>query len=351
MDKFVCVRIVQANRLDLRLFQFDYDLTFAVFFLNVDRTVYGRYGSRSSNEEAESDISLEGFREAMRGSLELHAGYPGNKKSLAGKQPKKVPQKTPDEFPSLKGKFGFNLDYPGKVAKSCMHCHQIRDAERLVFRKAGKPMSDQMLLPFPMPDTIGLTMDAKQRATVVAVAEHSPAASAGFQAGDRILDLNGEAIISTADIQWVLHHSKDIDRWAATIQRQKKVIELSVDLPDRWRRSTDIDWRVSTWELRRMATGGLRMKALSTAEKTKAGIEPESLALAAAHVGQYGAHAAAKRAGFRAGDVLVQVGEFKNAMSESQLLAEIMRQRKPGDKLPTIVLRGGKRLRLMLPTQ
>ena len=47
MDRFVCVRLVQANAMDLTLFQFDYDLTFAAFFLNADRTIYGRYGSRS----------------------------------------------------------------------------------------------------------------------------------------------------------------------------------------------------------------------------------------------------------------------------------------------------------------
>jgi len=35
------------KNIDLAQFQFDYDLTWAVIFLNVDGTVYGRYGSRS----------------------------------------------------------------------------------------------------------------------------------------------------------------------------------------------------------------------------------------------------------------------------------------------------------------
>src|SRR3989442_14557967 len=60
MDKFVCVRVVQANALDLALFQFDYDLTFAAFFVNADRTIYGRYGSRSDRKDATKDISIEG---------------------------------------------------------------------------------------------------------------------------------------------------------------------------------------------------------------------------------------------------------------------------------------------------
>ena len=33
MDKFVCARIVRMRDADLRLFQFDWDLTWTVFFL------------------------------------------------------------------------------------------------------------------------------------------------------------------------------------------------------------------------------------------------------------------------------------------------------------------------------
>ena len=72
LTNFVCVRLVQANTMDLALFQFDYDLTFAAFFMNADRTLYGRFGSRSDQKEADRDISIEGFREALNAALELH---------------------------------------------------------------------------------------------------------------------------------------------------------------------------------------------------------------------------------------------------------------------------------------
>src|SRR3954464_8039495 len=65
MDKFICVRIVQANSLDLTLFEHDYDLSFAAYFLNPDKTIGGRFGSRSDHKDAEKDISMEGFRKAM----------------------------------------------------------------------------------------------------------------------------------------------------------------------------------------------------------------------------------------------------------------------------------------------
>ena len=47
LEKFVCVRQVATNGLDLRLFQFDTDQSFAVFMLNADGTIYGRFGTRS----------------------------------------------------------------------------------------------------------------------------------------------------------------------------------------------------------------------------------------------------------------------------------------------------------------
>ena len=85
MDRFVCVRLVQANALDLTLFQFDFDLTFSAFFLNADKTVYGRFGSRSEREDATKDISIAGFRKAMLAALELHRNYPADKASLEPK--------------------------------------------------------------------------------------------------------------------------------------------------------------------------------------------------------------------------------------------------------------------------
>jgi len=73
LAKFVCVRIVSTNGLDLSLFQFDTDQSFAVFMLNADRTIYGRFGTRSHRTEWIGDVSLKGLAKALEGALELHA--------------------------------------------------------------------------------------------------------------------------------------------------------------------------------------------------------------------------------------------------------------------------------------
>jgi hypothetical protein len=67
--------------------------------------------------------------------------------------------------------------------------------------------------------------------------------------------------------------------------------------------------------------------------------------------GQYNQHAAAKRAGFRKGDVLVQVDGADKRMTEHQLIASLLRTRRKGETVEVTVLRGGREVGLQLPMQ
>src|SRR5262249_49421857 len=86
LDRYVRVRVISTNGLDLSLFQYDYDQSFACFLLNADGTIYGRFGTRSHRTNWLGDVSLEGLARALQGGLDLHAGYPKNKDALAGKR-------------------------------------------------------------------------------------------------------------------------------------------------------------------------------------------------------------------------------------------------------------------------
>ena len=232
--------------MDLTLFQFDYDLTFSVFFMNADKTIYGRYGTRSSVEEATRDISLSGLAAAMVTALEIHQAYPANLNSLLGKQGVETNYKTPDDLPSLRGEFKDSLDYQGAVTKSCLHCHQLRDAERQTYRDAGRPIPDRLLFPNPLPSVVGLRFDPSKRATVRDVTAGSAAAKARFRKGDVLISLAGQPIISLADTQWVLHNAAAPTTIEATVRRGDELLELSLNLGSDWRRQSDISWRVSS---------------------------------------------------------------------------------------------------------
>src|SRR5688572_15063671 len=161
LDQFVCVRVINANALDLARFQFDYDLSFSTMFFNGDGTIYGRYGSWTHQKNTH-DSTTAGYKRALESALALHRNYPGNQAALAGKQGAAIPYKTPLDLPALSGKYTRELNWDGKVVQSCVHCHQISDSLRSVQRAQTGTISSEWIYPWPAPETIGLTFAADQ---------------------------------------------------------------------------------------------------------------------------------------------------------------------------------------------
>lgn len=339
LDQFVRVRIVGTNGLDLSLFQFDTDQSFAVFLLNPDGTIYGRFGTRSHRTNWVGDVSLKGLAKALQGALKLHAEYATVKPTLAAKRGPAPEVPTPEKFPSFQNKFTSRLDYAGtNVVKSCIHCHQISDARLEYHREKNGTIPEEILFPFPHPKSIGLILDPNECATVKDITPDSPAAKAGFQVGDVIRTMAGQPLLSIADVQWVLHGIPTAGGMLdAKVIRNDKPIAVHLVLDAGWRRAGDISWRASTWGLRRMATGGILFEEVDGK-------------LLAKHVGEYGAHAAAKNAGVKKGDVLVSF-DGKEFSRESDLLNHALTKRKIGDKVPVVFERAGKTVSVSLPIQ
>ena len=337
--EFITVRLVKCNGLDLSLFQFDCDLTFAVFFFNADRTLYARYGTRS-RRDADKDVSLEGLAATMREVLLLHSDYPANAASLAGKQPVAVSHLTPEVYPSLV-EFKAKLDYEGRVASSCIHCHQIRDAQRNVIREQEKSIPDSLMFPFPSAEAIGLSFDKQTRSTVI-VAKNSAAESAGLKSGDEIDLFNSQKIASESDLRWALDRLNDEKSVPVVVNHREARVELTLQLPKDWRSRDEISWRPTTWDLRRMATGGMVLKPATDSQRAALGISATQMALIADHVGQFNNHARAKEAGLQKGDVILEFDRRDDFINESGLLAYGLQQKKPGDEVAIKYWRSGK---------
>ncbi len=347
LDQFVRVRVISTNGLDLSLFQFDTDQSFTAFLLNADGTIYGRFGTRSHRTDWVGDVSLVGMSRALEGALDLHQNYPASKASLAAKRGPQPEFAAPELYPSMKEKYTSTLNYSGNVAQSCIHCHQIGDAQRDLIRSKREPIPEQVLFPYPHPKVIGLVLDPKERATVLEVTADSQAAQAGFKAGDRIESLAGQPLLSLADVQWVLHHAAaDGATLPAQVQRGGKSVSLELKLPAGWRRLDNIAWRSSSWGLRRMATGGFFSEAMTPEDRKTAGAPQTGMALKIKHVGQYAPHDAAKQAGLVNGDVVVGFDGQTDLVRESDLLAYGVTKHFPGDKIPVKILRNGKPMEL-----
>lgn len=99
-----------------------------------------------------------------------------------------------------------------------------------------------------------------------------------------------------------------------------------------------------------MATGGLRLESMTDAELKSAGLAAGTMALRVKHVGQFGEHATAKKAGFQVGDILVKVDGRTDLLRETDLFAYGVSQPK-GQKMAVEVLRKGRPVQLQLPVQ
>jgi serine protease Do len=350
LEKFVRVRVISANGLDLSLFQFDTDQSFAVFMLNADGTIYGRFGTRSDQTSWTDDVSIEGLSKALEGALELHRDYPHNKSQLAGKTGPAPDFVAPERYPELAGKYGSQLNYQGNVVQSCIHCHQIGDAQRQHLRNQNGTISEQALFPYPHPKALGLILDPQERATVFRVQPGSLAEKAGFQAGDVIRSMSGQPLLSLADVQWVLHQTPAAGGSVpATVSRGGKTTELTLTLPKGWRQQDDIAWRATSWGLRRMALGGMYLKSLSADRRAENKLPAAGMALKVEHVGRYAPHDLAKNAGVQMGDVLVSYDGRTDLLRESDLLAYGLNQVQPGQNVELIVLRGSDRMTFKIP--
>jgi len=202
-----------------------------------------------------------------------------------------------------------------------------------------------------MPNVAGLSLDPKEKAKVTSVAAGSTAEKAGFNAGDEILALEGQPILSIADVQWTLHNAGERATINAQVLRGRKRIKLALDLAADWRRQTDIAWRTTTWDLRRMVAGGMVLQDSTAEERRAARLPDDTLALRVNYIGEYGDHAVAKRAGFKKDDILVNVDGQTGHLPESELFRYLLQREMPGEKIPVTVLRDGERMNLELLMQ
>jgi hypothetical protein len=225
MDKFVCVRVVEGWGLDLSLFQFDYWLTWAVFLMNSDRAIYGRFSWRGSQD-------VEALRVALRGALDLHAKWPANRDELAAKIGPELPWKRSEDLPAIAAKNKFR---EADGHKGCIHCHNVAEGLRKSFKATGKPIPERLMAPWPTPDRAGFTLAFKDPAAVTEVQKGTPADKAGLKAGDRLVRLGGQPLLSIADVEWALYRADDAAPLKAQVQRDGRTIDLELALPAGWR--------------------------------------------------------------------------------------------------------------------
>jgi len=103
--------------------------------------------------------------------------------------------------------------------------------------------------------------------------------------------------------------------------------------------------------MRGMATGGLVLEDLADEERAKRAVGKDKMALFVKNVGQYGKNAAAKNAGFLKEDIIVELDERSDRITEGEMIGHLLQKHQPGEKVKAVVLRGEQRVELTLPMQ
>jgi serine protease Do len=318
----VLARVVNMRGVNLNHLDFDYDLTWAAFFLNPQGKVLGRFGGRDP-ESPDKYLTLPGLKHSLRAALDAHRRDPRAKPPAAVKEVRTV-----EGYPAARK----------MKANACIHCHQVYDFRREQLRDEGKWTTEEIWV-YPPPDNLGLAVEPDRGNRVRSVADGSPAAKAGLRAGDVLRGVNGRPVASFADVQHALHLAAPKGKLAVAWERGGKEHAAALDLPEGWRKS-DISWRTSMWGLEPAAS--VHGPDLSAGEKKELGLGPKRLAF---RQGDFVPPAAA-RAGVRKGDVILGIDGKELEMTMLQFNTWVRLNYKVGDRITFNVLRGGKRLDL-----
>jgi serine protease Do len=318
----VLARVTSMRGVDLNLFDFDYDLTWMAFFISADEKVYGRFGGRTPGS-ATAYLSLDGVRHALAAALAAHRAK--NTPARPIMQPR-----TADELPAARR----------LPAKACIHCHHVYDFRREEKQTAGTWTRDEVWV-YPLPENLGLTLDAAQGNRIQQVAVNSAAASLGLRAEDVLTTLNGKNVRSFADAQHALHIAPPEGRIAVSWRRVDKSLSGELKLSKSWR-ETDVSWR---WSLRGLQpASNLHGDDLSPAEKKALGLGDKQLAF---RQGNF-VTPAARHAGLLQNDIILGFDGNTLDMTAKQFDAYVRLNYRVGAEVKVDLLRNGKRLELTM---
>lgn len=342
-DKFVLVRLTRIDTQDLNLFEFDYDLTMMIFFLNAEEKVYARYCGRGP-EGPDARQSLEGLRYTMQSVLAMH-------------------EKAEKQFaPRIAGSPRFIRDVQASVGGGrrggCVHCHQVRETLNVELKKKGGWTADSPWR-YPLPENLGMELEVHRGNVVKKVRDKdtrfisvkggadeadpasvkdgtTPAAGIGLKAGDTLRALNGIPVHSFADVQFALDKSPRNGVVDIAWERGGEKMSAKLPLPEGWRRSSLL-WRPSAQNL--VPSARLSGTDLDAAERVKLGLSTKQLAFRQKET----VGTAAKEAGIKGGDIIVGIDGKEPEMDMLAFNRFVQTNYLVGEKVRILILRDGKR--------
>lgn len=318
------------NGVDIGRFEFDYDTTWAAFFLDADLNVYSRYGGRDG-DSAEGRMSIESLAVTMGEVLEVHDRRTGDAANRAANwQPVPRESTTPEAIPLL-----------AQSHQGCVHCHQVKEY-RLLQAIHDKRFRRDLLFGFPLPENIGLRFDRAHGHRIESLDGALAIAQSGLKAGDVITRVGDVPVHSEMDVRWALDRHDDRGPLEITAQRPEagqsnrvRSIEVSIELTGEWRQ-TDLSWRKS---LRSVPLPlGFLGYALGREELANADLPMDALAIRVVSIRGSGL---AESIGLQKGDIIISLADRSESRTFDQFKSDLLRAHVPSECVKLKVLRKG----------
>ncbi len=329
----MCVRLTRMYGADLSQFEFDFDMTWTAFFLNADGTIYARYGARDKTD-AMSHNSCKGLMQTMDRVLQMHEGYPGNKKLFKGKLPFKPKYARPELYPTRAMRRVGN----SRGHRSCIHCHDVFQAEKDLAIQNGT-YNPREFFRYPPPESVGVKFVRDHGTKIESVKKDSPAAKAQLAKGDEVIQLRGQSILSIADFVWVLDRARGNVDLKGQVLRDDKVHDFVLTLRGDWR-PPNLAWRTSMMSMPPRAD--LWVSDASVRLRQDMEFEDDELALLVRGLPRRGRSSVLRR-----GDIITSVDGITRRMSAGDFQTHLrMYHYKKGSVLKLEVLRDDEVVKL-----
>jgi hypothetical protein len=331
-ERFVPVRMQSMNGQNINLFQFEFDLTWMAFFMDAQDRFYARYGGRD-DAGAEAFLTKGSLIRTMERVLELHQRKQVQKNKY---EPNGRPLRTPEDIPGMAGQM------KGRKER-CIHCHDVKAAVLRDALKEGRFTKD-LVFTYPSPANVGLIVNRDRQDCIDGVKPASPAERAGIKVNDSLVSIDGQRILTAADLSRVLELAPKEATLPIQVRRGDATLMVNLTLSGDWKRTADPSWRSSThWA---GPNGGFWGMPLSESEKQRLGIAGNGLGLRINFF--FKNHPSPMNAGLRNNDILVELDGLRTAMTPRQVHTHLQLNRAYGDKVPIVILRDGKELKLTL---
>lgn len=329
MQRYVCLRIVRMDDVDIGLFDYDRYNTLYFFMLNADEQIYMRYGGRDTSQD--TYLNLDSLERALAKGLELHEQYEQGKLAKTARPAAKFPREIP-----LLVERTFDRN-------NCVECHLIGDFQLQHLEREGKLDKPQDVFRPADIRGAGIYLDVPKG---LAVLEAKGAAlDAGLKPGDVIASVNGRAVWTFGDLQYAYDK---LPRSTAAIDlgavRAGRPVTLKLNLPKLWWFS-DIRYKQLTVDPRVYFDS----RPLSEPEKRERGLDPEGFASEVTYAS--GMAKTLQLHDLQVGDIVTSVNGVKRDAQANTADRYLRLHIKAGDSAKLEVLRGGKPLQMTLTTQ